>query len=224
VTPLLRRSGELLPDPTSARAAGRVGLPPALAVSHQKGFAKLRQENRCRMCQRPASVRPLTRHHVVPRSWFKERPKLACLQHADANIVPLCAPCHSDVERPGDHARIELRRLLRPGELAFALRTAGRRWLDRRYPANSRQLESAWNQQPRSCSTVVASARTARASFTPATARPACASPPAPSGSRAAHSPPSARNPVKSFLRAGTSRVIPLQTGAPSYQPNMATW
>jgi hypothetical protein len=142
VTPLLRRSGELLPDPTSARAAGRVGLPPALAVSHQKGFAKLRQENRCRMCQRPASVRPLTRHHVVPRSWFKERPKLACLQHADANIVPLCAPCHSDVERPGDHARIELRRLLRPGELAFALRTAGRRWLDRRYPANSRQLES----------------------------------------------------------------------------------
>jgi hypothetical protein len=77
----------------------------------------------------------LTRHHVVPLSWFRDRPRFAPLRHVDANIVPLCEPCHKQIERRDPaHARVELRRLLYPHEVAFVLQTAGRAWLDWRYP------------------------------------------------------------------------------------------
>lgn len=118
-----------------AAAAARAGVSPSLVVQRHKGFAKVREEGRCRMCLRPSAVRPLSRHHLVPQAWFRARPKLAPLRHAEANIVPLCDPCHKAVEERGAHARIELRRLLGAAEVAFVLQLRGQDWLDLRYPA-----------------------------------------------------------------------------------------
>lgn len=116
-------------------AAERAMVNPSLIVQRGKGWVKVNEEACCRMCRRSRMIRPLTRHHIVPQSYFRARPKLAPLRHADANIVPLCTRCHRDVERSTPHARIELRRLLGPSEIAFAIQVAGRVWLDRRYPA-----------------------------------------------------------------------------------------
>lgn len=117
-----------------AVAARRQQVNPTLIVQRQKGWMKVNEEGQCRMCRRPNTVRILTRHHVVPQSYFRSRPKIAPLRHCDPNIVPLCTKCHRDVERQTPHARIELRRLLTNQEIAFALQIAGRIWLDRRYP------------------------------------------------------------------------------------------
>jgi hypothetical protein len=115
-------------------AALRGMVNPSLVVQRGKGWIKCREEAACRMCKRPNDVRVLTRHHVVPLHWFRQHPKLAPLRNCDANIVPLCEPCHKQVERSAPHARTELRRLLGPSEIAFAIQTAGTVWLDRRYP------------------------------------------------------------------------------------------
>lgn len=118
-----------------AVAAEAAGVSPTLVVQRLKGWAKVREEGRCRMCQRPSDVRPLSRHHLVPQSWFRAQPRLAPLRHADANIVPLCDPCHRAVEERGSHARVELRHLFGHVEVAFAIQLRGREWLDARYPA-----------------------------------------------------------------------------------------
>ncbi len=86
------------------------------------------------MCLRPPSVRALTRHHIIPLSWFRDRPELGPLRHSDANIVGLCEPCHQAVELRDDHARVELRRLLGANEVAFVLQVAGEWFLAARYP------------------------------------------------------------------------------------------
>lgn len=117
-----------------AAAAALAGVSPSLIVQRNKGFAKVREEGRCRMCRRASDVRPLSRHHLVPQSWFREHPSLAPLRHADANIVPFCDPCHQEVEKRGSHARVELRRLLGNAEVAFVLQLRGRDWVDGRYP------------------------------------------------------------------------------------------
>jgi len=123
-----------------AAAAERAGVSPSLVVQRHKGFAKVREEGRCRMCLRSSSVRPLSRHHLVPQAWFRARPKLAPLRHAEANIVPLCDPCHQAVEERGSHARKELRRLLGAAEVAFVIQVRGRDWLDLRYPVGAVRL------------------------------------------------------------------------------------
>jgi HNH endonuclease len=117
-----------------AQACARAGVSPTLIVQRSQGWTKVHEEGRCRMCLRPPSVRPLTRHHVVPLSFFKRRPELAPLRHADANIVGLCEPCHRQVEKRDDHARVELRRLLWSTEVAFVLQVAGPWFLEARYP------------------------------------------------------------------------------------------
>ena len=93
----------------------------------------------CRMCLRPAHVRLLTRHHLVPASWFLRQPlPLRMIRNAHANIVPLCRPCHDrvDTRDPMEHipARRELRRSLAQQEIAFAIQVRGRAWLEREYP------------------------------------------------------------------------------------------
>jgi hypothetical protein len=128
----------LLANHPVREAVARVGVNPTLIVQRGKGWIKCREEGACRMCRRPDKIRPLTRHHLVPLSWFRARPRFAPLRNADANIVPLCEPCHKQVERRSPpHARIELRRLLYPVEVAFVLQTAGRPWLDWRYPTGN---------------------------------------------------------------------------------------
>lgn len=133
----MTRSVHLVNHPVR-ESVQRTGVNPTLIVQRGKGWIKCREEGACRMCRRPMQVRLLTRHHVVPLSWFRTRPRFAPLRNADANIVPLCEPCHKQVERRNPpHARVELRRLLGPHEVAFVLQTAGREWLDWRYPPSS---------------------------------------------------------------------------------------
>jgi hypothetical protein len=116
-------------------AVRRTGVNPTLIVQRGKGWIKCREEGQCRMCKRPDTIRPLTRHHLVPLGWFRRSPRYSPIRNADANIVPLCEPCHRAVERSSPaHARVELRRLLGPHEVAFIIQTAGKVWLDWRYP------------------------------------------------------------------------------------------
>lgn len=91
---------------------------------------KLAQEGRCRMCERPASVRPLTRHHLVPiragGTWRNQ------------NIVPLCRPCHDLIEQPANLARLwrtMLRGRLTEGEVSHIRRVKGDNWLEHEYPS-----------------------------------------------------------------------------------------
>lgn len=104
---------------------------------------KMRAEGHCRMCLRPASVRPitrLTRHHIVPESWFlRQPPHLREIRNAHANIVPLCRPCHDLVDNRDEEERIIARRMLRrtfsQSEIAFAVQVRGIDWLNETYPA-----------------------------------------------------------------------------------------
>lgn len=100
---------------------------------------KMRAEGHCRMCLRPASVRPLTRHHIIPESWFLRQPMhLRVVRNAHANIVPLCRPCHDLVDnRDADEkktARRGLRRSFSQSEIAFAVQVRGLDWLNATYP------------------------------------------------------------------------------------------
>lgn len=99
------------------------------------GRDKMREEGRCRMCLLPSERRPLTRHHIVPKSWFASMPFM--LRDADANIVPLCRRCHDAVERDPAVRRL-LRKVLGADEVAFALQVRGPGWFDRRYPPSVR--------------------------------------------------------------------------------------
>lgn len=116
-----------------------VRLPAESLVSPRVTQHKILAEGQCRMCGRAAYVRPLTRHHLVPESWFLGQPlPLRLIRNAHANIVPLCRPCHDRVDsREEDErapARRELRRCLSQAEVAFAIQVRGRRWLDSHYP------------------------------------------------------------------------------------------
>jgi 5-methylcytosine-specific restriction endonuclease McrA len=95
-------------------------------------------EGKCRLCERPANVRPLTRHHLVPQryegTWTNE------------NIVPLCRRCHDQVDgcppartrRDKRLWRAMLRRAMKPGEVSHVRRMMGQEWLDREYPTHAR--------------------------------------------------------------------------------------
>jgi hypothetical protein len=94
----------------------------------------------CRMCGRDHRVRPLTRHHLVPHSWFLKQPlALKLIRNAHANIIPLCRPCHDLVDARAELDRVDARRMLRRSlaqdEIAFAIQVRGRQWLDYHYPA-----------------------------------------------------------------------------------------
>lgn len=100
----------------------------------------MRAEGHCRMCLRPASVRPLTRHHIIPESWFLRQPyHLRVIRNAHANICPLCRPCHDLVDNRDEDermsARRELRRSFSQSEIAFAIQVRGIDWLNETYPA-----------------------------------------------------------------------------------------
>lgn len=95
-------------------------------------------EGKCRLCERSAKVRRLTRHHLVPiskgGSWRNE------------NIIPLCRICHTAVDAAGSANRQDrliwrsmLRRRLLPGEISHVRRVMGEEWLTWEYPT-MRQL------------------------------------------------------------------------------------
>lgn len=87
---------------------------------------KLRSEGQCRLCERPASVRKLTRHRLVPGQFGGE--------YVPKNVVPLCWQCHVEVESPDAFSR----RLLRPKlwfeETQHAKHIMGEQWFNAMYP------------------------------------------------------------------------------------------
>lgn len=114
-------------------------LPPRSLRSPKLTATKMTGEGHCRMCQRPAHVRPLTRHHLVPEEWFRRQPvTLRRYRNAHANIVPLCRPCHDLVHDRDDPVpgRVLLRRSLTQAEIAFVIAVRDRAWLELAYPVS----------------------------------------------------------------------------------------
>lgn len=114
----------------------RSSFPEALLV----WYDKLKAEGHCRMCLRPAEVRPLTRHHLIPQNWwiasYAHNNAARSLRNVATNIIPLCRPCHDLVERDVEERRM-LRRVLTQAEVAFAIAVRGVHWLERVYPSES---------------------------------------------------------------------------------------
>jgi hypothetical protein len=114
-------------------------LPPESLRSPKLTNAKVESEGHCRMCLRPASVRRLTRHHLVPARWWIRQPlPLRSYRNAHAGVIPLCSPCHQLVDAKDHDERMGARRMLRRSltqqEVAFAIFLRGKPWLDRQYP------------------------------------------------------------------------------------------
>ena len=119
-----------------------IRIPALSLISTRDTDRKMQAEGHCRMCLRPASVRQLTKHHLVPESWFLRQPiPLKMIRNAHANIVPLCRPCHDMVDNKEWKERKDARRLLRrslsQAEIAFVIQVRGRSWLDLHYPTHS---------------------------------------------------------------------------------------
>lgn len=106
-----------------------------MSVPRQGAKAKIQREGRCRTC--PATE-DLTKHHLVPESWFRRNPEFAG-RHSVSNLVPLCRYCHGLVDGTrSDVLRTEKRRALRatllPSEMRFVRAKRGQPWLDHHYP------------------------------------------------------------------------------------------
>lgn len=112
---------------------------PSVELSSPKLTHRKMENAVCRMCLRSRKIRMLTRHHLVPESWFLKQPlHIRLVRNAHANIVPLCRPCHDRVDSRDPVERWESRRYLRRSlsqqEVAFAIQVRGRSWLDAEYP------------------------------------------------------------------------------------------
>ena len=98
---------------------------------------KREREGRCRLCGRGKHIRSLTRHHLIPK---RRRGRFLGPMNHDHNIVPLCRPCHDEVElaieRKIDRiVLVYLRRSLTADEVAFIIDYMGIAFLNRMYPS-----------------------------------------------------------------------------------------
>jgi len=116
------------------------GVSRSLAENRMSGREKVVQERACRVC---ASRKDMTRHHLVPLSWFfsEKGAHLRKIRNVNANIVPLCEACHRLVDGIRDPVlrlkkRAALRERLGSNEIAFIIQVRGRQWLDHHYPRN----------------------------------------------------------------------------------------
>lgn len=136
-------------DATLIPVRGEIGYIPKpgrkitdLFHNGSSGRDKTAREGHCRMCQKPRHLcavgdqpATLTRHHLVPLRWFvRDGARYRAVRNANANIVPLCWPCHKLIEDKDIFARRMLRRVLTQREIAFAVQLRGIQWLDRAYP------------------------------------------------------------------------------------------
>lgn len=134
-------------DPWTRLGRGRYGT---LSHGNHSGWVKCLTEGQCRMCERRHRISPLTRHHLVPVSWFNSQPihddqparGVRMLRNADANIVPLCRHCHDQIDHRDDYLRTTARKMLRATlsqtEIAFVIAIRGKEWLDENYPPRPR--------------------------------------------------------------------------------------
>lgn len=127
------------PRKQSRRTIKVVGIPKSLLSHQPSGAEKCRLEGRCRMCGRDAEIRQLTQHHVVPLEWWRDIDQpYRSRRNVNANIVPLCRPCHDEVESRDDSVRLPARSMLRhtmsQQEIAFAIACVSLHWLDANYP------------------------------------------------------------------------------------------
>lgn len=113
----------------------------SLRVRRDSGWQKVREEGHCRMCLRPATVRKLTRHHLVPQAYFNCRggtgTQWRYLRDVDANVVGLCRDDHDLIHSIewGEFAKIFLRNSLTQEEIAFMIQVRGLEWVNRFYPS-----------------------------------------------------------------------------------------
>lgn len=120
-----------------------------LCIKRHGGKTKVQEEGHCRLCRRTASeladlrthpdaVRLMTRHHLVPRAWWRKHPRLAMkYRDVDANVVPLCVPCHRLVETELGTRRM-LRHAMTQAEVSFVIQVLGVDWLESEYPLRSK--------------------------------------------------------------------------------------
>ena len=141
---IVPRKRPYYPPPTPPKPVPKPGKRVTdLFHNGSSGRDKCSREKRCRMCQRTVgeipeseAIRQITRHHLVPLRWFNtpRGGNFRSVRNANANIVPLCWPCHKQIEDRDMIARRMLRALLTQKEIAFAARTIGIEWLDKEYP------------------------------------------------------------------------------------------
>lgn len=112
----------------------------SLRENRMSGRDKVLMERDCRICD---SRKDMTRHHLVPLSWFfsPRGAHLRSIRNANANIVPLCVTCHQIVDGTRDPVgklkiRAALRERLGSNEVAFILQVRGQAWFDHHYPRN----------------------------------------------------------------------------------------
>lgn len=101
------------------------------------GRLKVLNEAHCRLCLRHRDVRPLTRHHLIPLSWWLDQPaRIRRIRNANCNIVGLCREDHDFIHdrEMGRISRTMLRKVLAQNEIAFIIRIRGVDWLDETYP------------------------------------------------------------------------------------------
>lgn len=116
------------------------GVSRSLSDNRMSGREKLLAERRCRICP---SREVMTRHHLIPLSWFfsEKGARFRLIRNANANIIPLCEKCHRIVDGVRDPVgrfkkRAAIRERLGPNEVAFVIQVQGRAWLDEHYPQN----------------------------------------------------------------------------------------
>lgn len=112
----------------------------SLIDNRMSGRDKVLMERVCRVC---GSWQDMTRHHLVPVSWFfsPQGCHLRMIRNANANIVPLCEWCHRIVDGARDPVlrlkkRAALRERLGANEVAFIIQVRGQEWFDEQYPRN----------------------------------------------------------------------------------------
>ena len=111
-----------------------------LRDNRMSGREKVLMERKCRICP---TKDDMTRHHLVPLSWFfsEEGAHLRNIRNANANIVPLCEECHRIIDGVRDpvgrlQKRAALRERLGANEVAFILQVRGQAWFDKEYQRN----------------------------------------------------------------------------------------
>lgn len=139
---LVPRPATPVESPVGKRTRRVSEIPKSLRSHVPSATEKCKAEAHCRMCGRSDKVRPitlLTQHHIVPQEWWKhvahhERH----VRNANANVLPLCRPCHDEIHSLDPTVRLPARSMLRrtftQKEIAFVIACVGQPWLDKHYP------------------------------------------------------------------------------------------